>query len=520
MIHHSNSLLFRAIKFGRSFAGEVYKFIFRIRNIIWFIFDYLKFKKFIKKQKIKKYHKKIDDKRICVTVIPWLGSSIPWYAITIALMLNHKGKDLFILFVDTSFGEDELFHRIQTNLIYRVLKQLPIKLIKLSNLDNLNSHNSFSDEIRHLSKLNSLHRVHGETNTELRLSYEYLIEKQLRHVCSKITSLYKEESFNQIVLPGGIWGPSSVISLFAEKNNTQLTTYDSSENELILSIFGVAAQLEDIPYTFEKLYNNPKEKSFAIVKGTDKLQKRRDGNDFGSFFFKADNSNEFGNDYYLMVLNSVWDTAALGLHTVYDSMMDWILDSIEWVLDNTEKNIIIRQHPVEKDRHLNNTDSYTEKIQTRFGDSDRILFINAKDEINTYDLIENALCVLGFSSAIVVESVMLGKPAIIVSNTYYANSGIVYNANSKKEYYMYLKKSYRNELIVTQEMKDRASVSNYITQECNYFLTEFTPVRNNFHKWSRLTLEELERGYLPLQAILKNTPLPILKHERIYNDAE
>ena len=69
-------------------------------------------------------------------------------------------------------------------------------------------------------------------------------------------------------------------------------------------------------------------------------------------------------------------------------------------------------------------------------------------------------------------------------------------------------------------MNDRACISNYITQSCNYYKTDFTPVRNNFLSWSNLTLEELEKDYLPLQAILENTPLSILQHERIFNDSK
>ena len=115
---------------------------------------------------------------------------------------------------------------------------------------------------------------------------------------------------------------------------------------------------------------------------------------------------------------------------------------------------------------------------------------------------------------------MLGKPAIIVSNTYYSNFGIVYSARDKKEYYMYLKKSSQNELIITQEMKDRACVSNYITQSCNLYRTEFTPVRNNYLQWSKSNLDQLEQDYLPVQAILKNIPLSILQHERNFKHAK
>ena len=517
MIHNNDSQINCLTKSVRYFLSRAYKLVVRVRNIIWFIIDYLKFVSFIKKQKINKHPKKIDNQLVCIAVIPWLGSSVPWYAITLALMLHQKGKNITILFVDMPFGGDQLFHSLQSKLIYKILRKIPIRIIKLSNYEDYNSH---SKQIHYLSQLNSLHATHGETNTELRKSYEHIVEKQLTPIYSKLSSMYKKENLNQIILPGGIWGPSGIISFFAEKHNTQLTSYDSDENELIMSIFGIAAQLKDIPYFFERLMNNPKEKIFAIQKGVEQLQKRREGNDSGSHFTEASNTIEFGNDYYLMLLNSVWDTAALGLHTVYDTMIEWMFDSIDWVLNNTDKTILIRQHPAERVKNIDNTDSYKEKINDKFGTNNRIIFIEAKEDINTYDLIENCFCVLGFSSTIIVESVMLGKPAIIVSNTYFSDLGIVYKASDKKEYYANLLKSSKNQLKISQEMNDRACISNYITQSCNYYKTDFTPVRNNFLSWSNLTLEELEKDYLPLQAILENTPLSILQHERIFNDSK
>ena len=184
----------------------------------------------------------------------------------------------------------------------------------------------------------------------------------------------------------------------------------------------------------------------------------------------------------------------------------------------TEKKIIIRQHPAERTKDLSNTDLYNEQIEKKFGQNKRVIFIEATKDINTYNLIENAICVLGFSSTIIVESVALGKVSIIVSSTYYADFGIVYNAKDKREYYMYLAKASINELKNTQEMKDRACISNYITQSCNWYKTGFTPVRGNFLAWSKLNLHDLENDYLPLQAILDNRPLPIIQHEKYFKN--
>jgi len=505
--------------FGRLFVTKIYKLAIGIRNNTLFIIDYIKFNKFINKNKIHQKCQKVDSEIICITVIPWLGTSVPWYAITMALMLERKGKNVFILFVDMPFGDEGMFHRLQSYLILKILNKIPIKITKLS---NYNDSEYCKDEITRLSKLNSLHYAHGETNYALRKSYEFIVEKQLKSISAKLVSFFEKENLRQIILPGGIWGPSSVISLLAEKNNVQLTTYDSGENELIMSISGIAATLSDIPYSFEQLLNNPEDKSFSIQKGQEQLQKRKQGEDLSSFagshLIKPTTNLKFGDQYYLILLNSVWDTAALGIHTVYGSMIEWIFDSIEWILNNTDSLIIIRQHPAERVKEIDNTDVYKEKINIRFSNNKRIIFIDAAEDINTYNLIEKSLCVLGFSSTIVVESVALGKPAIIVSSAYYSEFDIVYSATDKKEYYMYLKQALEHNLVITPEMRDRAYICNYITQSCNYYLTKFTPIRNNYIKWSKLTIDELEKDYLPLKAILKNKPISLLQHERTLND--
>lgn len=478
-----------------------------------FVLDYLRFKSFLEKETIKSYDS-VDESTICILALPWMGTAVPWYAITQALLLNKKGKKVFILFDDMPFGDDVLFHKIQSIFILKILKRLPIKFVKLSDYSSLKSN---TDELKDLIKLNSLHYTRGETNYELRKLYENKIKTQLKNTYLKIEDFYEKENFSQILLPGGIWGSSGIFTLFANKKDIQLSTYDSGEGLLLLSIFGIAAQLRDIPYSFSKLLENQDNKVFAISKGQEQLQKRREGNDTHSHFINATNISEFGNDYYLMLLNSVWDSAALGLHTVYESMFEWIIDSIDWVLNNTEKTIIIRQHPAERVDVINNTDSYEKQIENIFGENKRVIFIEAKKDINTYDLIENSSCVLGFSSTSIVESVALDKPAIIVSNTYYAGFGIVYNSNTKEEYYGFLEKASKNELEVTQEMQNRAYISNYITQSCNWYKTEFTPNRNDFLNWSNQSLEELEQNYLPLHAISQSIPISLLQHQEIKN---
>ena len=91
-----------------------------------FFLDYLKFKKFLKRQNIIIKDNTQEKKSFCVVAIPWLGASVPWYAITIAILLNQKEKNAFILLDDMPFGDNVFFTKIQAKLIRKILKRIGI----------------------------------------------------------------------------------------------------------------------------------------------------------------------------------------------------------------------------------------------------------------------------------------------------------------------------------------------------------------------------------------------------------
>jgi len=285
---------------------------------------------------------------------------------------------------------------------------------------------------------------------------------------------------------------------------------------MIFSTSGVAAQLNDITLVFSEIFSDIKSKKFAISQGYDQLKRREGGGDVVSFFNPNTIANiNSGNQYYLILLNLVWDSAALGIHSVYSSSIEWILDTIRWVLENTNKTIVIRQHPVEREKHIKVSDNYKCKIIEVFGCNNRVIFVEAKSDISTYELIKKAGCIVGFSSTAAVESVALGKPAIIVSSAYYASLGIVYSAKNKKQYYDYLMKADNNKLIVTKDMRERAYICNYLTQTCNWIDTQFTPFRSDFSDWSKMDLESLINDNPIAELIELEIPTSIKKHQSL-----
>ena len=463
---------------------------------------------------------KKEDDTICIVVQPWGGEAVPWYAITLALLLKEKAQNnIIILFDDLFFGQDKFFFNTQKLYIEKNLKQLLpyIEYVKLSSFTN-NDCLVDDNYINHLASLNSIHYVKGETRDLERKAYTSIIKHQFNTIYPAAVEYFNTVHIDKIIIPGGIWGSSGIIRHIAKNNKIKIMSYDSGEGRLLFSSNGIAAQLSDIPISFEYIIRSKQDKEFAIKRGREQLTKRRLGNDMYNHFGNSELDSRYPIDSYLMLLNSVWDSAALGLHTVYESMIDWILDTIEWVIHNTNNWIIIRQHPAEKEAHINNTDDYGEKIIKKFGENNRIIFIRADNAINTYNLMEQSKCILGFSSTSIVEAVALNKPAIIVSDVYYSGFGIVYKANNKQEYYTFLKDAEDKLLKIDETMIERAYISNYITQSCNWLYTIFTPHRSDFLKWSKNNIYDIPEISLLTKAILSEMPVSLQIHNKNFND--
>ncbi len=462
----------------------------------------------------------LNKKTLCVVVCPWHSQPVPWFSITLSLLLYEKKRyNITIMLDDLNIGKSGFLFYIQIMYIEKILKQITpyVKYIKLSSY-KVEAQALNCNFIEKLISLNSLHYARGERSNVARREYENIIRPQFSIIYSALIECFDTLKIDRIIVPGGIWGSSGIIQHCANERGIQSMSYDSGDGRMLLSTSGVAAQLTDIPMAFKEVLLSVESKKIAIKYGKEKLELRMKGDDSIAFFNSSLVGKKINGKYYLMLLNLVWDSAALGLHAVYGGMLDWIIDTVKWVLKNTDKVIVIRQHPVERNNYVRVSDNYSSELNRVFGSNSRIIFISAKDNVDTYELIKKSDCILGFSSTSIVEAVALGVPAIIVSSAYYKDLGIVYSATSKNEYYNYLLKANDNKLIVTINMKENAYICNYLTQTCNWIETLFTPFRSNFLKWSKAKLQPLIKDNLMVESIVTCTPHSLLKHRAIMND--
>lgn len=140
------------------------------------------------------------------------------------------------------------------------------------------------------------------------------------------------------------------------------------------------------------------------------------------------------NEFVLICPNVPFDAGYGSWLTIFPSMRDWLVRSIQYLITHTDLMIIVRAHPAECKAGFD-----LEKVSKILADanitSDRVIQIAGDSDINTYDLMPLCRFGLVFSSTTGVEIAMHGKPVIAGANVYYARCGATLAADSEDTYF-------------------------------------------------------------------------------------
>lgn len=491
----------------------------------------LKFVEFLDKwNNIPKLSKELNGD-IAIVIQPWLRTATPWFMIAIGLFFYQMSKKVTIVLDDLEFGNDKLFYFFQINSIKKILSLLPdsIKIIELSDLNKKGKEGKNPivvkiKDIESLSTLNTIRFMKGELKEEGRKEYYKIIQLQLKKRYVLINRLFEEKKIDFLFIAGGIYGSSGLFLKLGELHHVRVSTFDAGFGAIYLSTVGIAAQQSDIPLVYPLLKNFPLNK--ILIMANKEMEKRRlltDNHNLQQLSRQNslyNEKNDMTNIGVLILLNLVWDSAALGLHSVFETMENWVIESIFWILKNSNENITIRQHPIEKIAAGKSNDDYNSLLFSHFGENERIRFISATDETNTYNLIEKSQVVVTFSTTASMEAVAMGKVVINVSNCYYSNMGFVHNANSKQMYFSLLKDALDGNIQISDKQKEDALKCYYLSQCCNRIHTSFTPQPLDYEKWVKEDPEDLFQSDAVkdiLYALENCIPISLIRHNKIMN---
>lgn len=434
--------------------------------------------------------RELSEKKVCVIVQPWLTTPAPFFSMATGLLLIQRGNKVNFLIDDFFFGKSIIVYKIQIWSIKYLCKSLSknAQVFYLSEMNPIEDLKVLpADYIDSLINQNAVHFMKGELIKERRQEYKNIIKRQLFKAKPYIYSFFNCHTYDFINISGGIYGTTGVYLAYANHFKIRSSTYDAGFGVLVSSVNGIAAQLSDIPLSVSILKTDLESIQFEKIKefSLKQIEERKAGTDVFGFLDTGTNIDLIPDDVgVLILLNSVWDSAALGINTIFNGYVQWLIETIEFLLKNTDKIITVRQHPGEKLDYQKPSDDLDFYLKSMFNNNERILFVDCYSKINTYQLIEASDLVICYSSTSGIESAILGKTVIVSSNCYYSNSNFVNKPTSLNHYYqLILQKLSVNEIYNTNQYLDDAILFYFLGQCCNWVFTNFTPMPDDFKKW-------------------------------------
>jgi hypothetical protein len=486
-----------------------------------FIQNFIVFKKFLKTIKITNDGVEQNSiNKYIIVLSPWLFTSVPWFSITTGLLLQKRGHEIQFLIDDLQF-ENNINHKLQVNLIFKalgVLKKYSLKIEYLSNYkyDKLINNNEIL-EIEKLAFANAIHKNRGEDNNQYFKSLNEKNKHLLKSNYPSIKSFVEANKDQTYILSGGIYSNSGLFELLLKTNNRSYFTFDSGFEVLLSTYKGIAAQFTDIPNSLELLLTEDKvEIKNALMSANEEFEKRKNGtNKLNSQYQSFEKSENFDEVGILIPLNSPWDSAALNIASIFSGYNEWLLETIELILENSNFKITIRQHPDERHWWGRTNTDFNQLINRRFSNK-RIQFVSCYDKVNSYALLMKSKAVICYSSTFGIEAAMAEKKVCVCSNVYYSKLGFSYKPSSIEDIKFFLNNIGSNKIQIDQE---KARLTYYLGQQCNWLFTYFTPMNDDFKKWVQLELDLIHKDQnvsVYLDSLERFTPLSYLLHQKYH----
>lgn len=467
------------------------------------------------------------SEKIYFWVTPWMGTNLPWYTISLAQIYAYIYKQQVTLIINDMFYESVL---CPYNKDLEIILNKTIKILRLDSKIEVKYLSMFVDEVfstedqdllESAAYINSIRRNESsEKNIKFyKMCKQWSIE--LKPLCKKINSFVNQNRLGYIFFPGGTFAETWYLYKKCMNAKMQFCTFDSGMNGLMIGINSIAAQ-----YRFNNYYQyfvKSFKKDFLIQESKKILDARLHANlDLIKSLYTYGDSIIIQNEKYqsnainfdiVICPNYEADSSALGTHDVFADDYEWLMETVQYILENTSYSVAVREHPLIRMYCKKTLKGYLKKFEI----SERFKLYTFRDKLNTYSIISNAKIVIVNTSTVGIEAAMLGKNVLTESNAYYSETPFVFKAKSKKEYFEYIDNLAQICKGQTEKAKNCACLYYGLAQLCNVAETMFSPDIDNYKIWSRKKIKDILNDgdtKLIFKAINKKVPITLLKFNK------
>jgi hypothetical protein len=134
--------------------------------------------------------------------------------------------------------------------------------------------------------------------------------------------------------------------------------------------------------------------------------------------------------------NVMWDAQIYHGYNAFDSMVDWVFQTIDYFKRRSELQLVIRVHPAEAKAVKKSEQRLDAEIAKRFPVlSDNIKVIQPESDISSYSLVEISRAALIYGTKMGLEIALRGVPVIIAGESMLRHKGISYDVETPEQYF-------------------------------------------------------------------------------------
>lgn len=369
-------------------------------------------------------------------------------------------------------------------------------------------------------------------------SWEFL-KKQYADIFKKnftyIDAFFEKNHFDVINASTALHKRAGIFNYAAEKRNIRVTSQDGyDEASMLVCTNGPASCGKDTSRIFEEKWIKADERD-AILKYASKMWEKRKNLTISA---KDDDLNldkykdmvrtkgyaymgfqgmrsEIKRAYDVIIpLNIRCDGAALAAETIFGSLEQWLIQTLDFVINKLGRSVLLREHPAT--RYMPNYYASTElyithpEILKPYKDNKLLLYVKSDEDINLYQYIEQCKVVIPWTSTTGVEAGIMEKDVLVHTDVYYRNCKFVKSVNTADEYFEYLKKTLLDEKTSGKEEGAREEALMYFYYAmARTMLTKFTSMHSIKCPWRFESFEELLGEYGVdeiIQIVAENVP--------------
>lgn len=502
----------------------LFEFYFRLKKVIETKEQFLKFIASIPHDSFSK-EEKDKTNRIAVVARARIVSQETFFDIGLFLLLKYMGYNVTLI-VDAQYnGDDFCIGHHATEEAKKIAKEITDGMLNrfphlnIEWIDNTSPKKALTEEelkeVKRLTRINTTWQRSILNSNTMNTSDEELYQifyKIVSENMERIAFFFISHKYDVMALQSGIQYQSGIYTYIGKKYGIRTPSYDGFndfKNPLWSTNYPCGHQL-DVDKVIRTNMFSPEEKRLIMLEGERILEHRRNAtNDLKSGVYQivsrtATNTYDFD---VIIPLNIMWDAAALGLERIFDSMENWVIGTVDFIINNTTAKVVVREHPAENSPNEYNDKRISKTLIETYKGNNRVLIVKSNDPINSYSLLEHAKVVLPLSSTFGIEAAISNKFVITHGNCYYNSLSFVYTANTKEEYFNYILQGLsNNKHSLNKEQHEEACNALVLARYCCVD-TDFNEVDLTWLDWSIEELSQSKGVDIIKDAIVEDIPV-------------